>query len=66
MNDWRMWFVVGHPRSCHSRFVGFLGKEVLMIIDCHTCDMRRTHACDDCVSPIRLVADEGGSAASGS
>jgi len=29
-----------------------------MIIDCHTCDMRRTHACDDCVVAV-LVGDDG-------
>jgi hypothetical protein len=29
-----------------------------MIIDCHTCDMRSTHACDDCVVSV-LVGDDG-------
>ncbi len=29
-----------------------------MIIDCHTCDMRRTRACDDCVVAV-LVGDDG-------
>jgi hypothetical protein len=29
-----------------------------MIIDCHTCDMRRTQACDDCVVAV-LVGDDG-------
>jgi hypothetical protein len=29
-----------------------------MIIDCHTCDMRRTKACDDCVVAV-LVGDDG-------
>ena len=29
-----------------------------MIIDCQTCDMRRTKACDDCVVAV-LVGDDG-------
>ena len=29
-----------------------------MIIDCQTCDMRETHACDDCVVSA-LVGEDG-------
>lgn len=29
-----------------------------MIIDCHTCDMRETNACDDCVVSA-LVGENG-------
>ena len=33
-------------------------KEVIVIIDCQTCDMRETNACDDCVVSA-LVGEDG-------
>jgi hypothetical protein len=36
----------------------FFAEEVEMIIDCNTCDMRETNACEDCVVSA-LVGDSG-------
>ncbi len=35
-----------------------MAKEKTMIIDCHTCDMRETKACTDCVVSV-LVSEDG-------
>jgi hypothetical protein len=47
-----------HPIRVVPDSYGSRHKEVIVIIDCQTCDMRETNACDDCVVSA-LVGDDG-------